>query len=135
MHNVTSRRFDLRYSETREARRSHEKQSNPLCRYPGCNNRAIERHHACYRIRNHLGEWVPVRGRETEGVHEFWVCKFHHSRSHPHGAHWEGGKYKGKYYPANWTKGKTPPPALDAIQEPHYYLLLRQGWIEKTERK
>lgn len=88
------------------------------CCYPSCTQAVTEVHHAVYR-----DDEGSIFDREVPGVHVFPLCDKHHSRRHPEGAHhWR-----------NWRQGKEPPPALDAHQMPKYYLLLRQGWLEKTK--
>lgn len=117
-------RYDDRYAEwwadiSRQARRLVGNQ----CCYPKCCRRAQAVHHAAYLERNTIGQLVPIRGREIPGVHVFPLCAFHHSKR-PGCAH----------HPSNWQASKLPPPGLDAVQLPHFYQRLLEGWREKRDR-
>jgi hypothetical protein len=76
----------------------------------------VEAHHAVYRDKE-----GPIAGREIPGIHCFGICRWHHTDRHKDAAH----------SPKNWNSGLTPPPTLDACNTPEYWLLLRQGWLEK----
>ena len=95
-----------------------------LCCYPGCENRTTETHHAAYLEKDERDRLIPTKGREIPGVHVFGLCDRHHSRF----------VFEGAHHPINWTKGIVPPDYLDALQKPHFYCLLVEGFKEKSER-
>lgn len=88
-----------------------------VCCFPGCGSRACNLHHAAYLTS--LGVQIGENG--IMGIHYFVLCSKHHSedRSNPDSAH----------HADNWDQGILPPPRLDAIQRPLYYLKLRNEFI------
>ena len=94
-----------------------------LCAYPGCDRKIWQVHHAVYQEYDEFKNLVPIRGREKPGIHAFGVCKCHHSKFNPLGAH----------HPLNWEKGVVEPDLLDAKQKPEYYQKLLAGFKEKRE--
>lgn len=84
-----------------------------VCCFPGCGRQANNLHHAAYQTS--LG--VPIGENGIMGIHYFVLCRKHHNedRNDPTCAH----------HPDNWDQGMLPPPRLDAIQRPKYYIMLR----------
>lgn len=88
---------------------------NYRCCYSGCDERAIETHHAAY-----SDERGAIAGREIGGIHVFPLCRIHHSRRHKEGAH----------HRRNW-KHDFDNPVLGSGNSEKYLLKLRDGWISK----
>ena len=93
-----------------------------LCSYPKCTRAARQTHHAAYLAKDVWGDLRPIRGTEKPGIHVFPLCLRHHSKFCLDGAH----------HPSNWVRGVIEPDRLDACQKPKYYLLLVQGFKEKS---
>lgn len=85
----------------------------PVCCFPGCGRQANNLHHAAYQ--DSLGVQIGENG--ILGIHYFPLCRRHHNddRTDIECAH----------HPDNWDQGLLPPPRLDAIQRPRYYIMLR----------
>lgn len=94
-----------------------------LCSYPSCMRAARQTHHAAYLAMDVWGDLRPIRGTEKPGIHVFPLCLRHHSKFSLDGAH----------HPRNWVRGVIEPDRLDACQKPKYYLLLVQGFKEKSD--
>lgn len=94
-----------------------KKMTGGYCSFLGCWRKAKEVHHTVYRDKS----GKPIAGKETE-FECYPLCEWHHGDRHKDAAH----------HPLNWNKGILPPPTLDARNTTDYWLLLRQGWLEKT---
>lgn len=108
--------YSDRYADNWPALSKKAKQlTGELCCYPGCINPATEVHHALY-----CDKQGAIAGREIAGVHIFPLCDRHHSKERDGAHHWR-----------NWRKDRNQP-ELGNKNTPKYYLLLRQGWMEKV---
>ena len=107
--------YSIRYAANwTEISAQAKRMTNGSCCYPNCDNPATETHHVLYKDKQGA-----IAGREQPGVHVFGLCEEHHQLAHS---------------PRNWRKDYRCP-ELGNKNTPKFYLLLRQGWLEKLNIK